>query len=50
MSASTNAWNDRLNEIEKQIAEAGIEFVRFEQTEFNDRVDEWERDEYFEFL
>jgi len=33
MSASTSAWNDRLNELEKQIAEAGIEFVRFEQTD-----------------
>ncbi|MBI1877386.1 MAG: glutamine synthetase [Chloroflexi bacterium] len=33
MSASTSAGNDRLNEIEKQIALAGIEFVRFEQTD-----------------
>ena len=33
MSASTSTWNDRLNELEKQIAENGIEFVRFEQTD-----------------
>lgn len=33
MTTSTGIWNDRLTEIETQIAEAGIEFVRFEQTD-----------------
>lgn len=33
MTASDNVWADRFADIEKQIAEADIEFVRFEQTD-----------------
>lgn len=33
MSASSTVWNERLDEIERQIAQASIEFVRFEQTD-----------------
>jgi glutamine synthetase len=33
MTTSTNIWADRLTELEKRMAEAGIEFIRFEQSD-----------------
>ncbi len=33
MTISANVWADGLTEIEKRLAEAGIEFIRFEQTD-----------------
>ena len=33
MTASESVWVDRLADIEKQMAETGVEFIRFEQTD-----------------